>query len=400
MMQKIKRWTALGLILCALGGAMAQAEGVNIQTMRSSVPDTLTLTRASDDTVVADNVPVHMPEGDTLPIDIVRFTRFDTEGITQAFPVWIKRIKVPEWDHLAPIIEQTPEGGSRMGTAIADKYLPKDRMAGREATLNGVAANNDLDPAQLQALAQKLMTAGGVTADVRLDALFAYGPAYLYKEVEGYRPYLDQIPEKLLELDFDAPVKGFEQGSYSAGLVQYLHGARVMSSYYDLSSEAFTSNDIGKYMVGSWLHNSVSMRNEEDYHLMLSVLETVEQREADATLVPFDQILSSIQARVDSGDLKRVFDIGLVYVLQENETQMQSKNGFYLTSNDERVFRLRPTWVIRGYDSKYDPLMERHGADWADLDWTRYVGPYGFELRLDAITGEWVDEMSEARYSD
>lgn len=373
--------------------------GVTLSALKPTVPGAITLTRA-DGTVVGKEVPVSLPEGETLPTLKTKLAQFDIPPLKKEYP---------QIDHMTNldalpyslIINRTPENGSRMG----EPRRSDESWMIRPYAVDTQAENNPLPPEAPLELAKSILALGGVEADVRLHTLLTQGPLYFGRDIPGVNPYQDRVSFRRRQsaIDLTRPVKGYQAGLYSTFFAQYLAGTQIFTHVYVLDD----TDELGNHQFFAPPSINVHMLSDQDYVAAFEIMEVTDTLVADTSLAPFSAIEQVIQQRIDAGLLTEVYEITLGYTVQLNANLPYACISYDRTIGDQR-FVLRPCWRVRGYDKRFEqPGYREIRDDDAPLTPLEYAylstsgpGCSDYDLRIDAITGELITTYDQLLYRD
>lgn len=382
---------AFSLLLCLLTLCLSiPACAVTLEELRAEAPDRLTMTVEGPGGPVSVDVPVILPEGETIPIVKAHPRHFDVHAVHAAYPgtapdessYWYPHYLE---DRTAPLFVYPVD-------ILSERFVP-DRYGGNASAmrvyrLDGQPDNNDLPREAPESFLRKVLALAGATdVDVRISGQMAVSRPYQKKTA---RTKDDEAPV-LVTADLSKPIASTDRGYWTAGFSQYLDGVRVFAEGYQAVAPtkygAAPSSPYGASI-------QVEMVSEEDYYLYMGLLETDEVLMASPDLASFDSVQEAITKRIRSGQLLDVREIELGYMLYwetsaegRTEEEWQPGMGRYVLS---------PAWRITGYDVKDRGSFKfyRQGNDPKKPDDTDYAyaatlfGAY--QERVDARSGEYI----------
>ncbi len=395
-----KRLAALAAITAALclcaalpPGAAAESDALTMAQYRETVPDSVQFVIDGQ----TYDVPVTLPDEDTLPVIVTQMATFNS---TDAHTVYPLRKGLPKyvreaslaWDYDgSPFLDFSQEASDGRLEGKAD-------AADRAALPEGSAPpENDATVDDVMNLIQTnlLRFDCDVQPDLRVLRATAMSGLYRMKKVkasDGTATWTEYA------VDDTKPVKNAGKGSWELAIAQYLHGAQIFAHY----------DPYGRYNppaeAGEWYsHYDIYAHymDVENFNIHLGLAKETGVVKENADLLPFDRIVESIRQRIDEGKLKSIYGLTLGYSVKiaKGDAFWAEKMDF----NNNCRFVLVPEWRILGYDLKDYSNTNVIGYSQPDreaiLD-PGHASPYGlnYELRLDAATGEPVLDYAAMKY--
>ncbi len=385
---------------CALAQTLAE--------LKAQATETVTL-RIDGETVA---VPMALPEGDTLCILRVRVRDdLNAEAVAAVYPsreterIWLE-------DGLGNLtysarcdslnVDVCPEDGrsARYGMPW-NEGLP-DEEAGR---FWGTEMPEDCSvPAErpAQILREILDLAGAGDLDVRVLRQFGSSRAYAGAFADHFE---GERRASYLVLDKTRPIAGMG-GMWLTEFEQWIEGAPVFAAYYTPTidwNERITkglSDRTGSARFLHWPEQYIRMwtLSENDLKVCVYMLfEPVETLARDVELAGLDEVVQSVQARIDAGDLRSVTALRLGYT---NLVTTKSDGPGPESGRDHVLF---PAWQVLGYDRKDADSQDmmnfraitgrevpREGEVLTSDTGAAFVR--GLELRIDATSGQVLED--------
>lgn len=183
--------------------------------------------------------------------------------------------------------------------------------------------------------------------------------------------------------------------AYLAHFWQTLHGMPIFES-------------IGRgYERGAWPEFApqvqITMRGEDEYSITLWNVEETEILSPDIPLASFETVKRSIEAKIKSGHIQRVYSMRLGYVVYNEKGYPGRRPEHIRTWEDIDSYYLVPTWMIEcvymDNPKKTFVYGGRSGDEWMDNE--KNSGHYHFVM-VNAQTGEAYDreDRSMKGYGD
>lgn len=217
--------------------------------------------------------------------------------------------------------------------------------------------------------------------------------------IDGARERVAQFGYDPDSFDWENPLRIWTHHLYAAGtdkdvLPGYMFmnvspkvlGIPVLSHIYKAKADLYTNrNDELLLIADTRIGYNGYTDDFSGIHLIpLKVDETLAE---DIPLCPFDKVLSSVEAEIGAGHIRKVYEIKLGYVLY-NEPGV-----YYAHGNNEALYNAaryyaKPMWQVNCLYVKRASGSLRDVSDVTDdernsLDYC--------QLLIDAQTGEWVD---------
>ena len=385
----MKRFLVLGLcMLCLPLGAYA--ETVSINELRAQTPQRLQMTVTTDagDTVTVD-APITLPDGDTLPVIVVKQATFDKTDLRMVYPL-------PSFFDRNAIAATVWSDGP--GATFLDLYQEQknNRINGKvdstgRASLpqRSTPPENDVTVADVMTFIQDNIRHFhcDTEPDLRVAKATAKSGLYQMKRVktpEGWTEYA--INEK-------KPVAKAPKGIWHLSLAQYFYGAQVFEHYLPY----------GSYLVNqpenpnSWyspFHFYVDYMDTENLNIALAPAKPIGLFLKEAALLSYGDMVNCLAERIRSGKLKSVYALTLGYSVRIAKGDVYWADSPTQKPSDTR-FVLVPEWQILGFDEKNAADTKSVGLTEPTRDmvlepetYSRYCLTY--ELRMDASTGQFV----------
>lgn len=366
---------ALVIALLVMVAAGAHAEETTLAALKASAPAyyRATVTDGDGETVEI-MAPVVLPEGDTLPVLRCRMATFDASDKNDVYPrdpdePAYMRIAATYWDvkdtPLLSIVRNWDHGNGstahkRLGEGELPPYVEVTPEQAKEILLEE-AARFDCE----------------TVPELALERAVPYSGLYKTKPGTFFEP--------------DKAIAGQERGLWDIHFAQVLRGARVISG-----SIYYPTGEIVDGEMASWggvTGANIDISAEDSYAMNLYVLVEEDELAADSPLMPFDELIEKIEARVTAGQLRSVYTLTLGYYpfyeqgKRRNDWVTDESGREVQDPHSTATYILKPVWRIQGYDEK-----DAHHTDGTrpDRDEVLYHDPGDpdFELLLDARTGE------------
>ena len=382
------RITAI-LLLCLfcllLAGGPAKAETVTLQTLRETAPASVCFT--IDGTVY--EVPVILPEANTLPLLRCRSAVFDTTDLRQRYPLETTlnacaQIADAYWNHQDSTLINYYVGDSSLIFGTTD-------ISGRASLPIGETppeSDLTLDDIMDIVYARIAEFQGDSSADLRIWRAVAKSGLYGIQTRRFPAEDGSGTSYQIQEIDKTRPVPGASRGLWSIVLTQYLHGIPVFPDNYSATAE-YTPESLYRpepvYGDGRFL-------DETNMELSVGYLTEHEILARDTALAPFSAVTAAIEARIQSGQLKNIFQLTLGYtVFLPADADLDAVR----TRGADVDYLLLPTWQICGYDEKDRQYRSHLGYTVPVPDKQTILQDLGghYELRLDAVTAAPVEHM-------
>lgn len=385
MKKRIISGALAALLALGLAGATLAEETVTLAELKRHAPERLALTaQTAEDGTVAIDVPVQLPEGDTLPILLARRMTFDCADMLEHYPYEkgldhiTKKAMAAWWYDGTPVLSLNAipqkSGKSKQYRGVT---------AGRIALPDGETPPGNAMPftRPLEILYENLRLFGGDdTVDIRATCQYARGGLCGFGSSRSV--YNSTIGRS--NVDPGKPVKGYEKGLWELHGTQYLRGAPVFDGNY-VPYPSFWEETEYLLWPSTVLWVYLSVLEEDDFSLGLALLQEEKVLVEDAALAPFSVIQEAIQERMAQGQLKSAYALELGYTLCMRREDLPLRDG--PGEGTDQRFVLVPAWRVQGYDTKDQDTLpdpeEIPSKEAMERDDQR-----AYELRLDARTGE------------
>ena len=293
-------------------------------------------------------------------------------------------------------VRQADAAGNYDGSPIISYYVGKaNALDGKtDYSMRAVLApsetppENDLTLEQVRQLVYNRITEfdGDTAADLRIYRANAMSGLYRARTIR-FEFKETSVSYQLPEIDLSNPIKGASKGMWTVRLTQYFHGIPVFPNDYNIAEDTF---DGWSYPIMA----QVRILDESTMAMLLSYCAEESVLLPDTALASFDNVQESIRARIQSGQLKSVYQVSLGYAV----TLVKGDSFLIGPQNDYNVdarFVLIPVWQICGYDLK--DRSHRYFQGFTEPDELTVLQSLDgdFELWLDATTARPV---SSAEY--
>lgn len=373
MNKKLLCGTLACLLSLVIGSAALADETITLAELKQQVPDNLVLDMTTHDgeTIHVD-MPVVLPEGDTLPVLRVKPVLFDASDMAAKYPKGkglINEAEVSGWaykgTHVLAVYIKPQNGKKPRSTPETSTESGRYVMTGGVPEGNGMPSTRPLEIVQENAA----RFSGRDDLDIRVYKQYPMSGLYHYTNIAH--------PDTL---DLKKPRKGFEKGTWQLYPAQYIRGAEIFQGLYQPSAQYdWNAKGFWPDLACGWLF----VLDEDDYGMGLCLLDETEVIIDDAPLAPFSAIQTAIEQRIQSGQLKSGYKLTLGYTIC---CRPGDPSGI-LDDSDPALarFTLIPAWRIDGYDTKDSETLGGREATQEELQ--RYPWQ-SFTLRLDARTGD------------
>jgi len=387
--------TGLSLQTGALPHAKAEDGTVTMAEYRETVPDSVQFTI---DGQIYD-VPITLPDEDTLPVIVTQMATFNTADIRKTYPL---RTGLPSYvveastayDYNGSYIlcfDQEEAEGRLEGktdystrTPLPEGSTPQENDVTVDEIMDFIRQNIRLFQCDMEP-DLRVLNATAMSGLCRMKKVKASdGSGCFWTEYAA---------------DETRPVSGAEKGSWELQVAQYLHGAQIFGPYFPYSqyqSPAKTNEWYTRYDI--FAH----YMDEKNFNIIVCLAKEIGTVQRNATLLPFDEVVERIRRRIDEGALKSIYGLTLGYSVRivKGDVFWNDQYDF----DPECRFVLVPEWRILGYDVKdYNNttyIGHAQPSREAVLD-PEYYSAYGliFELRLNAATGEPILDYEAMEYA-
>lgn len=211
--------------------------------------------------------------------------------------------------------------------------------------------NNPADPIfQTKGGEQTLIVHRSYFEKVDMDKIYApeYGTnltmQHMVDRLSGIMRRQEKLPSDFMfDRPFDFSVRCkvkkdsgevVEPAAYMAHFWQTMHGLPIIGH----ASIGFEQTSGIVYYPGLML----SMRGDDEHSIGLSALEEAEMLVQDIPLCSFEQVTKSLQALIENGVIRKIFEIQLGYVLYNDPNVPDSVRSAY----DAEYYYLVPTWCV------------------------------------------------------
>ncbi len=377
--------TLLTLIIltAAPGGALADDGSVTLETLRQTAPARVTFT--IDGTVY--DVPVILPQADTLPILLCRSAVFNTADLRERYPMEgnpsnMTRIADAYWNHADSTLISYDAGQATLLFGTTDSSTRASLPIGAAPPENDLTTNDLLN----LIYARIAEFQGDTSADLRVYRAVAMSGLYHTKSERFTATDGSGVSYRMQVIDETKPVSGKSKGIWNMEFTQYLHNIPIFPNCYSITHELTPENEYrpnpicinGRFLDETTLAIGVGYVRERE---MLS---------PDTALAPFSAVAAAIEERIQSGQLKNIFQLSLGYtVFLPDDSDLDAIRDH----SPEVDYLLLPTWQICGYDLKDEYYRYYQGNTVPDEQTVMQNLDGKFELRLDAVTAEPIEHL-------
>ena len=369
MMKKTRALIGILLALAMAAGLFALrmpiAHAETFSQMKDSIPETVTFTIDGE----AVEVPVILPDVETLPIGYICPLKVDKEKMRELFGDTIAQI-----DTGRLILEVGEPFFQQGGTTV---YLE-----------SGIAPLVDVTPEQAGQLFLDIVEKSGLPLEYRAEKVLARSGRYETKKVEVslvgkeeetklarkedvYPSFTQNVP------DLSKPVAGKEAGAYDVIMTQMANGIPIHVTASPNGNGGF----MGPYPA-------LYLRSENDYYFKIVYTQQPCGTGEEPQLAAFETLVRNIQARIDEGWLRAVDSLELCYA--QTFRLVNGKKIPAKEADENNPFGvLVPAWKVNGYDRIH--LTNRVSSAFEDpTPFERYIQlpPKGYHVTYDALTGE------------
>ena len=321
-------------IFCCLSLIPLPASGDSIDMIKETAPSRwcAEIQTKEGNTVTVD-VPVHIPDVDTVPLLLVSEAPFIYElAGDESFLHGKADVRRRE-----EILD--PDRFSEIG------YLPEELLDFMQETLS---------------------SHGPTDIELVLYRATALGSMYYVKQGKTFnRKY--SFPCSVA--DTTKPWKHDTTRGYDISATHKVAGMPVF-----LSGTIYPVDSMHTY---SWLYYI----DRDHYSIGLKTITVEEMLSPDEQLLPFDVLLEILTERIRNGNMRTVLEINLgYYILDQNLVHQAS----------ETTWQLIPVWQIRGYDTILDQLLEGILSTYSEEDRIQYDPECMYSIYINALTGEII----------
>lgn len=371
------------MLTAAPGGALADGGTVTLVTLRQTVPASVTFT--IDGT--AYDVPVILPDADTLPVLLCRSAVFNTADLRERYPMEgnpsnMTRIADAYWNHENSTLISYFTGKSTL------LFGSTDASTRASLPIGAVPPENSLTPDDLLNLiyARIAEFQGDTSADLRVYRAVAMSGLYQTKSERFTAADGSGVSYSMKVIDKARPVSGQSKGIWNMEFTQYLFNIPIFPDCYSITTELTPENEYRPNPI------CINGRFLDETTLAMTVgyvtpRETLSQ---DTALAPFSAVVAAIEERIQSGQLKNIFQLSLgytVFIPDDSDLDAIRDHG------TEVDYLLLPTWQICGYDTKDEYYRYYQGNTVPDEQTVMQNLDGKFELRLDAATAAPIEHL-------
>ena len=371
----MKKLILLALCAALAGGASALAEGTTLAALKAAAPNYYQASVAgADGETVEIFAPVVLPQGDAMPVLRCRVATFDASNMTDVYP---RDPNEPAYMRIA-------------GTYWNVKDTPLLCVVRNWDHGDGSTVHKRLTQGNWPPLVDVTTEQA---KEIMLEEAARFGceivPELALERAVPYSGLHAAKPGTFFEAG-DA-VAGGERGLWDIRFAQVIRGARVLSGsiYYPTGEIVDGQMEWWGYVTTA----DIDVSAQDAYAMTLCVLVEEDELAEDCALLPFDELIGKIEARIGAGQLRSVYTLTLGYY--PFYEQGKERNDWIVDENGNAVqdphstatYVLLPVWRVQGYDVK-----DAHHAGGQTPDREEVLchdpGDPEFELLLDARTGE------------
>lgn len=368
-----KMLCAIAALVFAAGTGGLQTPAAQAETfaeMKNSIPTTATFIIDGQEVTA----PVLVPDVDTLPIG---YSCPLNPGKAQMKEIFGKELTDIDSGHLGVTVNRSKE------------KKDWEMNAARVFMEDGVAPNSSIAPERAEQVFFEILEKSELGLSFRAEKTLARSGAYKthtvkidysgkeeWIELAGLTP--EQLATERREADLSKPVKGYDTGEYVFIATQLANGVPIF----------FPKGEKTQW-VGPFAR--VDMRSEDFYTFSLAYVYRPCGVGEEAELLPFEQIVEAVQARIDSGMLQNVDSLELGYA-KTTRTVKGREIKWDDASESNPNFALIPVWKVNGFDLSQLANRAEYGFEEPDA-FERYavIPPNGYYICLNAMNGALWD---------
>ena len=381
----------LWIALLSVGiSTSACAEAVTLAELKMQVPERMQMTVTTDagETVTVD-APIVLPDADTLPILQAKYMLFDTTDLREKYPIEKGTPSYVRGADAAYNFTGSPLISYYVGSDT-DLHGKTDYSTRAILSPSETPSENDWTLDQIvQLVYDRIVEFGGDSSvDLRVYRANAMSGLYRMKMVK-VETGESGVSYKMPSIDKTKPIASKGKGIWDVWLTQYFHNIPVFPTAY-FTGEHSESSYTWPYPVMGY----VNLLDEDTMSMLFSCCVETGVIQNDTMLAPFQKVEQAIRERIQSGQLKSVYQVSLGYAVR-----LVKGDSFFSdtenTFNANARFVLSPVWQICGYDLKDREHRYFQGFTEPD-EMTVMQNLYGdYELWLDAQT---VQPMTNDEY--
>lgn len=404
-MMSIRRLVISALVaFLALGGCIPgrAEEPVTLAELKRQAPDRLQMTVTNDaGEIIEVDAPILLPEGETLPLVLVRRATFNTLDLFDVYPLPTGRDRYfyGASDHSR---REVCDSLSIYQEEKENKIYGKTDYTHRYALPAGsMPPENDTTVEEIMVFIYENIERFHCDAslDIRVEEAVAMSGLCEMKRVKATDG--NGVSWTEFAANPDKPTKKGTTGIWSLKLAQYMHGAQIMETYQPYGSYQPPNNPNYWYNP---LHLFADWLDEQNRNIGIMAVKEIAILDEDTGLLSYDNLVTCLENRIKAGKLKSIYTLRLGYSVRI------VKGDAYWT--DERMsdfcmdtrFALVPEWQILGFDEKDAATAKSVGYEQpskeAILDPANH-SRYGirYEVRMDASTGEFILDYESQEFN-
>ena len=392
-------FSAMICLLCLALFAIqtACAEQVTISELRQQMPERLQMTvTTKDGKTIEVDAPIVLPDGDSLPVVLVKNAVFDLTDLHKVYPLpshvtgtGIAASIADDHPGVPHLVLYAEEKNNRL-TGKVDSTMRMSLPQGETPPENDVTTKEIMDFIYEN---MELFDCDAAP-DIRILKATAKIGLYSmkkYKTPEGWTEYT---------IDEKKPVKNASKGIWHLDLAQYMYGVRILGDYFPYGNYLSPDNLSG-FRSPTWFH--VDYMDEKYFNIIITSVKEVDILIDDAPLLSFEAVKQCLEQRIVEGKLKSIYKLTLGYagkIVQGDS--YRAPNGLDL--NTEARFVLVPEWEILGFDEKSAADAKSVGLEEPTKEMIlepEIYSRYGLEydLRMDAATGKFLLDFESMEYA-
>lgn len=335
------------MVTMLLAGS-AVAETVTLAEMKTQAPQRLQMTVTTDEgeTITVD-APVYLPDADEMPILLAKRMTMDTSTLREKYPLE----KGTSASYRKADGAHNFDGSSVISYDMGgwDTLLGKTDYSKRAVLAPGeTPPENDLTLDDVLDIAYARIAEFGGDPSVDIRVYRANAMSGLYRiEMVKFENKEAGVSFRMPDVDLEKPIKNGSKGMWEVWLTQYFRNIPVFTTQYRPEYEP----------KGAWPYPNMGLMrviDEEHMSMLFSCCVETGVVKAEAGLQPFAELERTIRERIQSGQLKSVYQVSLGYAfkLVKGDSFKTFVSGEPSRFNTDARFVLVPTWQICGYDLK------------------------------------------------
>lgn len=341
-----------------------------LSELKRTAPKRWEATYELDGRTVQVNVPILWPEADRLPLYELKWMPILNDDLRERVLAAYPRVHTMRNEVSSQLDLIVAEGSRSYFEGPESGYGASTRAVDQPAQNNSYGKDEPLP--FLKGLLERLnIQVGDIRKDVQLASSGLYRVVPRSQVGSPDEPYINY-------LNFDAPVPGFETGSYSLSAAQTLGGLPLFPGLNNRNSRP-AETPLDPYIF-------LRILNEKEFRLRANFAQVTGQREADLPILSPELVIRSIERQIKEGTIRRVDSLELGYMLYQAQ-YLRPGEG----EQDAQLLAV-PVWRVRGIklSSTDTELNSVHTRMYLDGLADSYQDPM-FDIRFNAQTGEYLD---------